>query len=472
MMRSVLAVVGIFCLAASPASAQMPNYWLATPPSVVSRPLAPPPQIPDVPFAPARNVRLLAKIPLDKNFKLLGPWPPLWLGSNEVALLGTRHGQLTLLAWYGEHFSQTRVIADPKVAGGGRILDMAVSRDGKRLAIAAAKDNHELEIRLRDTQGNAPAAVVASAEGPCDRAGIAWLDADTLAVGAESVQAPAPPSAESGDPPQAPADGAQPPMEFTHTLHIMKVGAQKASENLELACLPQIDPTRLSWSPDGRYAIGPSNDQRQWFLIDRTKGNCDPLKLGAIIPAGFIEWDNTSRRFLFTATPIAAANAAHMGVMEYSLASHRARLLASPASIAVYADEGRVAVLGSSRLNAAIVSSRPGLLVPAEIAWINAARAQVTMVPTGFGTTAAGLLDASLRYAPKKRMLAASFAAPGPKGAFPVLLYASGPSQTGGVLGTGQAKSRMLPSWSPDGDRIAVVAGLPEHPTLAIVASP
>jgi hypothetical protein len=30
----------------------------------------------------------------------------------------------------------------------------------------------------------------------------------------------------------------------------------------------------------------------------------------------------------------------------------------------------------------------------------------------------------------------------------------------------------MLASWSPDGSKLAVLAGLPDHPTLAIVGAP
>src|SRR5437660_12390365 len=130
MARSVLVAVGIVCLAASAASAQMPNYWLATPPSVVGAPPAPPPppEIPDVPFAAARDVQSVATLKIDKDFKPIALQPPLWMGSNQVALLGIRHGQVTLLAYSGEHFANSRVLADPSTVSGGTILDMAVSR--------------------------------------------------------------------------------------------------------------------------------------------------------------------------------------------------------------------------------------------------------------------------------------------------------------------------------------------------------
>src|SRR5580704_11581535 len=121
-MRSVLAALGLLFLAASTAMAQFTgnNYWLTLPPAAVGGPpkLPPPPEIPNVPFAAVRNVQLAGMLKIDKDFKLLGPWAPLWLGSKAVALLGTRHGRITMLAWYGDHFASSRVMADPQTVEG------------------------------------------------------------------------------------------------------------------------------------------------------------------------------------------------------------------------------------------------------------------------------------------------------------------------------------------------------------------
>ncbi len=121
---------------------------------------------------------------MNKDYKVTGPWPPLWLGPKEIGLLATHHDRVTLIAFYGEHFAKSRVLADTSTVNGGKILDMAVSHDGMRLAIAVASNN-KLQIWTRDTQEDSPASVAATMDEACDKAGVAWLGPETVAVGAE-----------------------------------------------------------------------------------------------------------------------------------------------------------------------------------------------------------------------------------------------------------------------------------------------
>lgn len=473
MMRSVFAAALMIGLAAFAASAQIPNYWEATPPSIMGAPIAslPVPELPNVPFAPTSGVQLAATANMDKDFKVTGPWPPLWLGPKEVAVLGTRHDQVTLVAYYGEHFASSRVLADRSTVNGASILDLAVSPDGKRLAIAAASDD-KLQVWIRDTHGSSPATVTASADQTCDQAGVAWLDPDTLAVGTQCESRAAQPTPEASATPRPPSDAAEIPMKPGHSLYIVQMGAQQPQKSLELDCLGQIDPTTLNWSPDGLYALAQNVEERTWTVIDRSKARCEPLKLPGLVPVGVIEWEKGDRRFLFTAAPARAPDPAHIGVMEYTLESHKARLLGSPAVAAAYVSGGMIAILGSNRLNAAVLGRNPHLLVPAEIAWVDPQRSQLNIIPTGFSTPAAELLNVALRYSAAKQMLVTSFQTPGHKGLFTVLVWISAALKNGGVLGTGRVGKRMLASWSPDGARLAILAGLPDHPTLAIVAAP
>lgn len=469
MMRSVFFAAVMVCLAAFSASAQMPNYWEATPPSIMRAPLTPPsaPELPEVPFAATRGVQVEATVTVDKNYKITGPWPPIWLGPREVALVVMHRNQITLVAFYGEHFTRTRVLADASTVNGGKILDMAVSRDGKRVAVAAVSDN-KLQIWTRDTRGDTPASVTATIDQACDKAGIAWLDPDTLAIGAQCEAKPVLPSPLNLPTAGQPANPAQP----GHRLLLVQVGAQQEPANLDLDCLDQIDPTSLSWSPDGGYAVAQKVEERNWVLIDRAKARCQQVKLAGVLPLNLIEWEKGEHRFLFTAAPARAPDPAHIGVMEYTVASQTARLLGSPAVSAVYLAGGGVAIMGSHRLTAAVMMSNPNLLVPAEVAWVDPLRSQLSIIQTGFSTTAAELLSATLRYSPARQLLATSFQTPGHKSPFTVLLWLSAVSKSRGVLGTGRVGHRMLSSWSPDGTSLAVLAGLPERPTLAIVAAP
>ncbi len=290
-------------------------------------------------------------------------------------------------------------------------------------------------------------------------------------VGAESKANPAQTPDGAQDTQQAPADVPQTPAEPGRSLHIVRVGAQQEPASLDLDCLEQIDPTTILWSPDGSYGLGQSGEEQKWWLIDRSKARCDALKLPGIVPVGFIEWAKGSSGFLFTATPAGMRDTPHLGIMEYSLNTHKARLLASPAATAAYVSGGRVAVLGSRHLSAALMVKSPDVLIPAEIAWINPEQGELNIVPTGLKTTAAELLGARIRYS-ARGLLETSFQTPGPKAAFTVLLWLSATSNSGGILGTGRIGKTMLANWSPDGTKLAVLAGMPEHPTLAIVASP
>jgi hypothetical protein len=467
MMRSVIAAVAMVFLAACPAAAQITNYFLAPPPSGVAAPHPPPAQIPDVPFAAVGNVPLVARMAIAKDFQL-GPWAPLWLGSQAVALLGTRHGSITLLAYSGNHFAASRVLADPATVEGGTILDMALSRDGKRLAIAA-QSGDKMQVWLRDTRRAAAAEVVATIDGTFDKAGLSWLSPNTLALGTGTET-----GAPGADPPPAIQQippNAEPTPQPAHSLYIVQIGAQGAPLGLDVDCLPTIDPTTLSWSPDAHYAVAQTQEQGKWTLIDRIKPACEPISIPQILPVGFIEWKVTSAGFLFSAAPVNSPDQAHVGVMEYSLTTRKARLLASPATGATYVANGGIAVLGSQRLNAAVMATNPGLLLPADIAWIDPHQSQMNIVPLGVSITAAELLSARLHYCPVREMVATSLEVPSRAGLIAVLLWMSTTGRNGGILATGKM-GRMLPSWSPDGNRLAVLAGIPNHPTLAIVGAP
>jgi hypothetical protein len=466
-MRSVLAAVGLVCLAVSVAAAQSNTYWLTfSLPGFLRRHKAKPPlEIPDVPFAPAHNVPLSGIVKIPPGLKLIGSVAPLWLGPDAVALPVMRNDSLALIAWQGDHFGSVRVVADSATVHGANILDMAVNRDGSSVAIAAAVSDG-LQIWVRNTNGDAPASVVAKIGVVSEKAGISWLNANTLAVGLQ-VQALSPESNESSitapDQEQAPA----PPEEPERSIYIVRPGQQQPISTLDVACVGHIDPTNLLWSPDGNFAIAHSQKPGAWTLIDRPQTSCEAISLPAIIPEQFLVWDNESRRFLFTAAPQRSPDPAHIGVMEYAVDSHKARLLASPAAAAAYAD-GTIVVLGSQRLNAAALLVNRDVLFPAEIALIDPKQSQLQIVPTGLNTTAAALLHGYVS-ASELGVLAISFRVPALKYPFSALLWMS--VHAGGVLATGRIGT-MVGRWSPDGSRVAVLAGLPDDPTLAIVALP
>ncbi len=446
------------------AAAQTNNYWLTLPPASVGAPPKPPPapEIPDLPFAGARHVQVRATVKIPDDLKLIGPVAPIWLGADAVALpVRQKHG-VALMAWEGDHFDQARMVADSSTVKGAAILDMAISRDGKRVAIAADLPE-QLQIWIRETHGAAPASVVGTIDGACRRAAVAWLDAQTVAVGAQMAPDAAP-SEQSPDQENAPSN---PPR---RRLYVVHPGEQQSPAALELECLDRIDPASLTWSPDGSFALAREEEGGPWTLVDRAKSKCTPIKVPGLTVGQILDWDSDSRSFLFTAAPQVAPDPAHAGVMEYTVASHKARLLASPATAAAYAGEGAVAVLGSRRLNAPAIAAAPHAIYPAEIAFMDPSRSRMEILPTGFDSTAAALLHGYLTGS-ASGLLAASFQVPHPKGAFTALVWMSPAAHNGGVLGTGRGGT-MVARWSPDSTRLAVLAGLPDHPILAIVAAP
>jgi hypothetical protein len=468
MTRSWVIAAALLCLTARTAAAQYQNYYLAIPPVVAGTSELKAAPIPNLPFAPAPNVRLAGGSRIDPAFKLLGPWAPLWLGPDMVALAGTLKGQVTLMAWYGNHFNRSRAVADSQTVHGATILDMAASRDGKQLAIAAATAD-KLEIWTGDTHGDAPLSLAATIDGACDKAGLAWLGADKLAVGALfTPSAAAPPD----QPPSMQGQGTPPaPPQPQRSLYIVQLGTKQPPLSLDLDCLKHIDPWTLTWSPDGHYGVALSGEQAEWTLIDRIKSTCAAVKQPGVAPVGFIQWGADSARFLFTATPQRLPDPSHLGVMEYRLDTRKARLLGSPATAASYVGGPRIAVLGSQRLNAATMAATPDKLYAAEIAWLDPAQAELNIVPTGLVSSGAQLLQGHLNYSAANGLLAANFQTSNRSGPFTVLLWLSAAVHNGGILGTGRM-GRMVTSWSPDGAKLAILAGLPDHPTLAIVAAP
>jgi hypothetical protein len=416
-----------------------------------------------VPFAGARNVQVWVNEKIPAELKLIGPVAPIWLGPDAVALPITQKRGAALIAWEGDHFEQSRVVADSSTVKGAAVLDMAISRDGKRLAIAA-DSGEQLQIWLRQTRGATAASLIGTIEGACHRAAIAWLDPDTVAVGAQME----PDAAPSGESPEQESDPSTPSP--PRKLYVVHAGEQQSPTPLALDCLDRIDPTSLIWSPDGKLALARGEERAPWTLIDRAKAKCTAVNVPGILPGRFLEWHSKSSSFLFTAAPQVSPDPAHIGVMEYSVASHKARLLASPATAAAYVGEDRIVVLGSQRLNAAAIATAPGAVYPAEIAFIDPSRSRMEILPAGLNGTAAELLRGYLTGS-ASGVLAASFQVPHPKAAFTALIWMSPADHNGGVLGTGRGGT-MVARWSPDGTKLAVLAGIPDHPTLAVVAAP
>ena len=115
-------------------------------------------------------------------------------------------------------------------------------------------------------------------------------------------------------------------------------------------------------------------------VIDRTKYNADRLSSRAWCRPDLSNGKRAIAAF-YSAVPARAPDSAHIGMMEYTIASQNARLLGSPAVSAVYVSGGEVAILGSNRLTARVMTHNPNLLVPAEIAWIRSAAIAIERGP-------------------------------------------------------------------------------------------
>lgn len=460
-MKALILAAAISLLSASAASAQISNFWLSAPgPTAPAARPTPAARLHLAPLEPAPGIHIEERLRLRPGFTLIGPWPPLWIGPREIAILGKRGGHTVMIAFQGNRFAQTRTLIDFP-PGKRTLLDLALSPGRKDLAVASATAA-EIEIRLVPADGKSPARTIATIKGDYVRASLSWLDPKTLIIGA----AEAPPPADGNGPPTGTGPRGH--------LYLLSLTASPAPREFDPGCPAAIDPLQVHWSKDGSLAIayGSGADAHRWYLIERRHRRCTALDFRGLIPARLLEWGSGSDRFLFTALPQKTPEAAAMGVFEYSIPTRSVRRIAAPAAVAAYTGDNRVATLGSRSLRSATLAASPNGLISAEIGWLNATRTELRIVPLGVTVRAISVMNGMLSYSDAHKMLAVGIYAPARGGDFPALLWLSPSLLQAGIIASGQSRGLLYPSWSLDGSKIAVIAGKPGHPLAAILQAP
>lgn len=454
---------------AATAGAQISNFWLSAPgpPTPSPRP-TPSAQLHRAPLQPASGVAIDTRLPLANGFSLVGPWPPLWVGEDEVALLGKRAGHLTLVAFMGDRFSQTRTLIDLPSAGKRTLMDFALGPAHKRFAVAFATGS-QLELQILPANGKGAPKTMATLKGDYLHASVKWLDPKTLMIGAVEKS-----GEEDGSGDQ---NGAEPPNtrpRLMGHLYLLSPSASSAPTDFDPGCRGAINPLQLHWNAKGSLAIayGGAAGNRRWYLIEHERSRCSALDLRGLIPVRFLQWGPASARFLFTAVPRNTPAPAALGVFEYSIRHHAAYLIARPAAAAAFTEGTQIVALGSRNLKPPTLARNPDLLMPAEVGGLNAARSELRLVPLGVTVRAASLMNGLITYSAAHKMAIIGLYAPGAGGDFPALLWLSASLERAGVIASGESHGLLIPSWSPDGSKIAVIAGTPEHPLAAILQSP
>jgi hypothetical protein len=390
-------------------------------------------------------------VPMPPGFVPNTAYPPLWLGQeNEIGIVGSSNGEIGVLGFSGAGLSNRQVIAADSALQ-GHLLDVAASPDGATLALAVARPaQNRLEVIARTGTNPAGDRSMAIVDGNFDSAELTWLNPTTLAL----LLLP-PPTAN-----QQVAPGSI--VLSSGGLYIIKAGVP--IQRLDGVQCP-LSP--LSFSPDGRFAVGQGDAAAPPVLVDLHNQNCRPL--GPRIPLKVLAWAHDSSGFLFAAhDPEGVGN----DVLRYDRASGQSVLVARSSAAAAYTDDGTIVTLGSRELSARRLANQPQGAVKAEIALMKPAAAEITVNSLGFETLPAMLAASTMVFSIAADEGVIDTAIIGDARIIRELIAYSYKKHAAFVLANGAAASPVLISWSPDGKMLAIVDGDANSSTLAVIAPP
>jgi hypothetical protein len=402
----------------------------------------------------ATGAKVVARTVLPKGFAPLPPTAPIWLqNGSQIALVGTKADRTFVVAFDAATLQNPRILASDfgPATPGGTIVGVAASPDGMTLAIAVAEPStNQLEVVLHDAFAQGTGSRVASFPGQFDFASMSWLDGHTIALVLRASTKPPkpPPPAHDASHADAPPAEANQPVADNGGLFLIETTGLGAVKPLKIKC----PLSHLSWSPDGRFAIGDGDPLTPPILIDRPKDFCAVLRSKE--PINVLAWSPASDSFLYS-----TANVHTRGTFRYDVATGTSSLIAVASTAAAFTSAGKVLALGNQDLSWRRVAKAPEAPVLSELATFEPQVGELSIVPLGIRTLPALLVASHMVYTTVTDSAAIDLLSPGRPGPLRELIAYMVPPRTAFLLASGPAHGEVLMSWSPDGKEVAVLDG-------------
>jgi WD40 repeat protein len=365
----------------------------------------------------------------------------MWLENGRLlAVVGVLPDRTAVVGFDTNNERDPFVIASDfgPVVPGGKIVDVVASPDGMTLAIAAIEPSSgHLNIVLHDVIAPDESSQVASFTGSFESVSVNWLDPHRIAV---ALRAPNPPSGSQ-------ADGNSPgsvAVASPSGLYVIDTRGLGSVERVNLEC----PLSRLSWNPEGTWAVGTGDSVAAPVFIGLRKRLCTGMRGGPINPLG---WSPDGGSILYS-IPSHDSSA----VMRYDLKGGSTALIAIASSAAAWTSSGDILALGSQTLTwrAAQLPTKPW---PAQLAMMVPGLPEVRILSLGIRTTAPLLAQSRIVYAQGTDMAAIDLLTPGPTGPLRRIIGYLQATRIALTLASGPALGPVLMSWSPDGRNLAIL---------------
>jgi len=376
---------------------------------------------------------------------------PIWLQNGaQIVLVGTKSDRTFVVAFDSATLSNPRIIASDfgPATPGGSIVGVAASPDGMTLATAVAEPaNNQLEVVLHDILTNGEGSRVASFPGQFDSVSMSWLDNHTIALALRAAAAPVPAPATAA-PAGATIDRPAPVSPESGGLFMIETTGLGAVKQVKIKC----PLSHLTWSRDGRFAIGDGDPRTPPILIDRPRNFCAVLRSKE--PITVLAWSPRGDAVLYS-----MPSGRTIGTFRYDLATGTSSLIAVASSAAAFVGNGDVFALGNQDLSWRRIAQAPEAPVISELATFTPQAGEVRIIPLGIRTVPALLAESRMIYTTVSDSAAIDILAPGSPDPLRELIAYLLPSHVAFLLASGPARGNVLMSWSPDGRNLAVLDG-------------
>jgi hypothetical protein len=376
---------------------------------------------------------------------------PVWLGGeSEIGVIGWRAGSGMMLGIGGTGLSRQRVVIEDNAKGtAGRLLNIAISSDGRTLATAvAAASIHRLDVNLADASNPGDAHVIASLDGEFDSAQLFWLSSKKLALAAHGA---APTDDDVGSRTAAvPVTG----------LYLITDGKQSSTRRLDGITCPL---TALAFSPNDAVAVAQGVDTTPPAIIDLHNDKC--VSYPSAAPLQVVGWAPNSKAFLYR-------TADQAGIFRFDLNTGQRSAVAISSGAATYASDGTIIALGSQELSWRRAIAEPMAPVKAQIALFDPHQNLVTINSLGFATQPILLAQSTMIWSPASNDAIIDTAIPGSTELLREIIEYSYRTRGAFVLAHGPVRGPIALSWSPDGKQVAIVDGDENHHTLSVITPP